>query len=106
MTADSGLNPLREAGAMTKPLQRRSGSRWRRSVRQGPACRPGSRPAVEALEPYVLMAVTHFMVNTTADNGTGSLRQAMNLANGTAGPSEIDFQIPGNGPVRIMVGSN
>ena len=91
---------------MSKPVQRPSGSRGRWPVRPSTANRRGRRPAVEVLEPYVLMAVNVFDVTNTADDGAGSLRQAMNLANGVAGPSEIDFQIPGGGPVRIMVGSN
>ena len=91
---------------MSKPEQRPSGSRGRGTGRSSRACRRRRRPALEALEPYVLMAVNVIDVRTNADSGAGSLRAAITAANGTAGPSEIDFQIPGNGPVTIMVGSS
>jgi parallel beta-helix repeat protein len=38
-----------------------------------------------------------FAVNTTASAGAGSLRSALNAANGTAAPDTIEFAIPGNG---------
>ena len=90
---------------MFLPPQASSRTRCRTLGLRRPAGGRRHSPAVEALEPYVLMAVNVFDVTTTADSGAGSLRAAMTQANATAGPSEIDFQIPGNGPVRIMVGS-
>src|SRR4051794_22801346 len=41
------------------------------------------------------------MVTTTADSGTGSLRQAILNANATAGADVIDFNIPGSGVQTI-----
>ncbi|QDV36082.1 NosD domain-containing protein [Tautonia plasticadhaerens] len=62
-------------------------------------------PPLEALEPRVLLAV--FTVDTAADAGTGSLREAITSANGTAGADEIRFDIPGAGPHLITLdGSN
>ncbi len=39
-----------------------------------------------------------FTVTTTSDAGAGSLREAITLANGSAGADTIDFVIPGGGP--------
>ncbi|HXG49603.1 MAG TPA: hypothetical protein VNO52_18425 [Methylomirabilota bacterium] len=38
-----------------------------------------------------------FVVTTTANDGTGSLRQAIHDANSNAGPDRIVFNIPGDG---------
>ena len=46
-----------------------------------------------------------FTVNTTADAGAGSLRQAILDANGSPGPDTIAFAIPGAGVHSISVGS-
>jgi uncharacterized repeat protein (TIGR01451 family) len=42
-----------------------------------------------------------FTVTTTADDGAGSLREAITLANSTLGADEIRFTIPGAGPHTI-----
>jgi uncharacterized repeat protein (TIGR01451 family) len=44
-----------------------------------------------------------FVVNNTADSGTGSLRQAILDANNTPGADLIKFTIPEPGPFRITV---
>jgi len=54
-----------------------------------------TRPALERVEDRLLL--TTFFVNNTGDNGTGSLRDAITLSNGstTALPNRIDFsQLP------------
>ncbi|MBX6313452.1 MAG: right-handed parallel beta-helix repeat-containing protein [Isosphaeraceae bacterium] len=68
--------------------------------------RPGRRRhrerrgiVVEALEGRVLLAT--FAVTNTNDSGSGSLREAMTLANSTAGLDTIAFAIPGTGPFTI-----
>lgn len=43
-----------------------------------------------------------FVVDTTADSGAGSLRQAIIDSNTTPGPNFINFNIPGPGPHRIQ----
>jgi hypothetical protein len=54
---------------------------------------------------YSLFGAT-FIVNTTADTNTpGTLRWAINSANGSAGPDTINFNIPGTGPHTIFVTS-
>ena len=58
-------------------------------------------PPIEALEPRVLLAI--FTVNTAADAGIGSLREAIISANAAAGADEIRFDIPGAGPHLINV---
>jgi Leucine-rich repeat (LRR) protein len=42
-------------------------------------------------------------VTTTADSGTGSLREAINCANTNPGPDKIRFEIPGSGPHVIAI---
>jgi hypothetical protein len=42
-----------------------------------------------------------FVVTTTANSGTGSLRTAINSANATVGADVIEFDIPGLGPHTI-----
>ena len=44
------------------------------------------------------------LVTTTADNGPGSLRQAIDCANVTPGPNTIKFNLSGNGPSVFRVG--
>ena len=46
-----------------------------------------------------------FAVINTNDTGDGSLRQAMNLANNSAGKDTILFNIPGTGPHTILPAS-
>jgi parallel beta-helix repeat protein len=84
---------------------------WRRildsRVQVGTATpRPAThRPSFDLLERRRLLAT--FVVVTTADSGTGSLRDAMNLANETSGASTIEFQISSTGPMvsRILADS-
>lgn len=45
------------------------------------------------------------LVTTTADEGVGSLREAINCANSTPGANLIRFAIPDDGLQRIFVGS-
>ena len=45
-------------------------------------------------------------VTNTNDEGIGTLRAAINCANGAFGPQEIQFNIPGNGSHIIYVGSS
>jgi hypothetical protein len=47
-----------------------------------------------------------FAVTTTADSGTGSLRQALLDANAAAGLDNIHFAIPGAGPHQILPASD
>src|SRR5712672_2730495 len=46
-----------------------------------------------------------FVVNSTADSGAGSLRQAILDANATAGEDLIHFEIPPPGPYTIILTS-
>ena len=45
--------------------------------------------------------LTTFLVRTTDDTGSGSLRKAMTDASQDPGPSLIQFDIPGDGPHSI-----
>jgi hypothetical protein len=77
--------------------------------------RPAFRPCVEGLEDRTAPAV--FTVNTTADTpavdlvtgqdsaGNISLRSAIQAANATSSPDEIDFRIPGSGVHTIQLNS-
>ena len=58
---------------------------------------------LEALENRRLLSLT-FSVTTTADSGTGSLRDAINLANANVGQDTITFNIPGGGvqPISLL----
>jgi hypothetical protein len=53
------------------------------------------------LLPTALTAAV-FTVTTTADDGPGSLREAITLANTTPGADTIAFDIPGDGPHMIQ----
>ena len=68
--------------------------------------RRGQRPAVERLEDYLLLST--FTVTNTNDQGTGSFRQAWNLAINSGVASTIDFQIGTQGvaagPLTITIG--
>jgi hypothetical protein len=58
------------------------------------------RPALEVIEDRTLLS--NFLVNTTADSGPGSLRQAILDSNAATGQSNtIDFDIPGQGVQTI-----
>lgn len=58
---------------------------------------------LEALETRQLLSM--FTVTTSADSGTGSLRDAITSANSTTGSSTIDFDIPGTGVQTIALAS-
>ena len=58
------------------------------------------RPVVDAIESRLLLST--IMVTTTDDNGPGSLRQAINMADKAGGTNTIDFDIPGSGPQVII----
>jgi hypothetical protein len=49
--------------------------------------------------------VPPWLVTTTAENGPGSLRQALIYANTNSGTDTIAFAIPGNGPHTILLRS-
>ena len=51
-------------------------------------------------------AQTTFTVTTTADDGAGSLRQAILDANANAGADAIHFDVPGSGVRTITLGSD
>lgn len=71
----------------------------RRLVR---ARRGDRRPWIEFLEPRVLL--TAYVVSSPADDGgTGTLRWAIAQVNANAGPSAIQFAIPGTGVQRIAL---
>lgn len=57
-------------------------------------------PTLSLLSPA---AAATFVVTNTADNGTGSLRQAIMDANATPGTDQINFAIPGTGVKTILV---
>ena len=46
-----------------------------------------------------------FIVTNTNDSGNGSLREAMTMANDSAGIDTINFNIPGTGPHTIQPNS-
>ena len=56
--------------------------------------------AIETVERRLLL--TTYVVTNTADSGPGSLRDAINVANGHAGADIIDFDIPGTGVHSIQ----
>ena len=61
--------------------------------------RPRFNPRVESLEDRLAPAT--FTVTSIANGGTGSLREAITLANTTVGADVIDFNISGTGVQRI-----
>src|SRR5688572_11100952 len=60
--------------------------------------RQSSRPVVEPIEGRVLLST--YVVTTTADSGSGSLRDAMNKANASSNADIIQFKI-GSGAKTI-----
>src|SRR5262245_50386468 len=62
------------------------------------------RPRVEGLEDRTAPAV--FSVTTTADDGPGSLRQAIDDANGASGADTITFALPDSLKEPGLNGSN
>ena len=68
--------------------------------------RPGTflRPVfwVAALISGPIVSGDTFVVSNTSDSGAGSLREAINDANGNAGSDTIEFNIPGIGPHTIQ----
>ena len=69
----------------------------RRHTRRGGSDRRSM--LVEHLEDRAVPAV--LLVTSTADDGPGTLRQAIIEANDTTGPDCIEFDIPGSGPHTI-----
>ena len=62
------------------------------------------RPLVEVMESRRLLSI---MVTKTVDDGSaGTLREAINQANASIGPAEIDFAIPGTGVHTIALTSD
>jgi hypothetical protein len=57
------------------------------------------RPALDAVESRLLLST--FTVTSVADNGPGTLRQAIYEADGAGGSNTIAFDIPGSGPQVI-----
>ena len=87
----------RRARAAGPPAPRRP--RFSRAAQPLPP--PLPPPAAEPLEPRRLLAT--FVVTTTADEGPGSLRQAMLDANAAPGADNIHFTLPGAaGTVRTI----
>ncbi len=86
--------PIIRAGFRRRPPSRRE--RASASPASFSGLRFRFRPWVELMEDRTLLAT--FLVNTTADNGAGSLRQAILDSNAaTGGTSTIDFAILGHG---------
>ncbi|HEY7090447.1 MAG TPA: hypothetical protein VH518_20285 [Tepidisphaeraceae bacterium] len=78
----------------------------RTSDHRGPQTPPRHRlnwAAMDALESRLLL--TTYSVTTTANSGAGSLRRAINDANGNAGADIIEFHIPGGGLHTIALTS-
>src|SRR5690349_393813 len=69
------------------------------------ATRRGRRLDLERIEPRLLLSLPPFVVNTTADDGPGSLRQAIDDSNHRAStpaqPNVIQFNIVGKSPLVI-----
>ena len=71
---------------------------------RGRGRRRARRFSIENLERRRLLAT--LLVNSTADNGSeGTLRWAILQANQDAAPDEIDFDLSGDGPYTIVLGS-
>ncbi|MGO9924331.1 MAG: FG-GAP-like repeat-containing protein, partial [Isosphaeraceae bacterium] len=84
---------LKRAGLLRRDRQRRH-----RPV--AIAASPRFRPRFEVVEDRTLLST--FLVNTTADSGPGSLRQAILDSNAATGKSDvIDFAIAGGGVQKI-----
>lgn len=64
----------------------------------------GIRPDIGAYE-SATPGTTVITVTSAADSGAGSLRSAINLANGAAGDAIINFNIPGGCPQQIELTS-
>ncbi len=58
------------------------------------------RPGIDAIESRLLLST--FTVTTVADNGPGTLRQAIYEVDSAGGTNTINFDIPGSGPQVIM----
>src|SRR5262249_38049589 len=94
----TSLSHIKHAGFPLHRLHRR------RRASMAPAAFSGTifrlRPRVELMEDRTLLST--FLVNTTADGGPGSLRQAIVDSNAAAGATNtIDFKIPGQGVQTI-----
>ncbi len=94
--------PETRAGIRRRPLGRRE--RKSASPAGFSGVRVRFRPLLEFMEDRTLLS--SFLVNTPADSGTGSLRQAILDSNAaTSGTSTIDFAIPGKGVHKIAPNS-
>ncbi|MCU0755616.1 MAG: GEVED domain-containing protein [Xanthomonadales bacterium] len=65
-----------------------------------------ARAPLPAAAERIRAARATFTVTNTADSGPGSLRAAVQAANGSPGPDLINFSIPGPGPHLITLTSN
>ncbi len=74
-----------------RPTDRRLSGRCRR------------RPIIEALETRQMLST--FTVTSASDSGTGTLRQAIIESDNTPGSNTINFNVPGQGPITIALGS-
>jgi hypothetical protein len=74
-----------------------------RQCKPRPASRAPFRPRLEPLEDRTLLSAFH--VTTTADAGSGSLRQAIMDSNAAPGSNTIDFNIGGGGIQTIQLAS-
>src|SRR5262245_36221965 len=77
-----------------RPASRRRDALWR-------SRRQPFQPDFHGLERR--MMPVSFLVNTTADSGAGSLRQAILDSNATPGSNTIEFNIPGSGVQTISL---
>src|SRR2546423_510284 len=91
MSTNLFLRMIQKAvGAKTAQQPARRGERRSRQARR-------SRLFLERLEARELLSTTIYTVNTTADSGAGSLRQAILNSNVNPGSDIIQFNIPGPG---------
>jgi large repetitive protein len=66
---------------------------------------PNNATIAQAQGTGTILANNSLVVTSTADNGPGSLRLAIEQADSTPGPNTIAFDIPGNGPFTIFLRS-
>jgi hypothetical protein len=88
MTAEKWINKVFKRGAATARAPRRRSPR------------ASARPGLEALEDRLVPAT--LLVTSAADNGPGTLRNAIATANRTAGLVTIDFAIGASGSARTI----
>jgi parallel beta-helix repeat protein len=93
------MNPLLSAISRYIPRQSRNRGRTRKNPRKTQR----QRVCLEVLEDRTLLST--YLVNTTADSGAGSLRQAILNADAQGGANTINIAI-GSGVQTIQVGSS